>query len=492
VVIVLFCFKHLQEEAKSIEMVGIVAYGAHVPFWRLSRESISPGAKGEKAIANFDEDSITMAVSATLNCLGGMDRESIDRLYFASTTSPYKEKQASSFVAAACDLPRHLVTTDFSNSLKGGTSALMSAADAVGAKTAKRVIVSAADCRLGAPGSEFEMNCGDGGAALLLGDTDVVASIEGSYSVSDQIMDVWRTQNDRFIRSWETRFAITEGYMKVTAEAVAGLLSKCSMSPKDFAKVVFYAPDQRSPMGLAKTLGFDPSTQLQDTLVGQIGNTGTPHVLLLLIAALEQAQPGDRILMAGYGDGADAFVFKVTDAIKDLKKESGLSAQLSAKQMINDYRTYLLWRGFLNPDSERVYVETLESTSVPAMWRERNRILNFHGSQCKNCGTVQVPPQRVCISCHAKDQSDEVRMSDKKGTVFTFSMDAVSSKVDSPVVIPIVDFEGGGRGEFYMTDRMPEEIKIGMSTEMTFRKLFFAEGIYHYNWKAMPVRIRNK
>ena len=473
-------------------MVGIVSFGAYVPFWRLSRESITPGAKGEKAIAHFDEDSITMAVSATLNCLGDRDRRSIDRLYFASTTAPYKEKQASSFVAAACDLPRHLVTADFSNSLKGATAALMSASDAIGAKTAAKVIVTAADSRLGAPGSEFEMNCGDGGAALLLGDTDVVAALEGSYSVSDQIMDVWRTQNDRFIRSWETRFAITEGYMKVTAEAVAGLLSQGNMSPKDFSKVVFYAPDQRSPMGLAKMLGFDPSTQLQDPLIGYIGNTGTPHVLLSLIAALEQAQPGDRILLAGYGDGADAFALQVTEAIKDLNHDKSLIAQVGAKKTLNDYRTYLLWRGFLNPDSERVYVETLESTSVPAMWRERNRILNFHGSLCKNCGTVQVPPQRGCISCQSKDQSDEVRMSDKKGTIFTFSMDAVSSKVDTPVVIPIVDFEGGGRGEFYMTDRIPEEVSIGMTVEMTFRKLFFAEGLYHYNWKAMPVRIGNK
>ena len=42
----------------------------------------------------------------------------------------------------------------------------------------------------------------------------------------------------------------------------------------------------------------------------------------MLRAALEDAQPGDRILFANYGDGADAFIFRVTDSIDSIRNRS--------------------------------------------------------------------------------------------------------------------------------------------------------------------------
>jgi uncharacterized OB-fold protein len=208
-----------------------------------------------------------------------------------------------------------------------------------------------------------------------------------------------------------------------------------------------------------------------------------------LTAALDESKPGDFILLFGYGDGADAVVLRVTEQIENISGQKRFKKYLDSKKMINDYRTYLLYRGLLSREYEKVYSSNFqENTSVPAMWRERNRIFRLYGVRCRACGTIQFPPQRVCTKCRALDQFEEVRLSDKEGTVFTFSMD-YTSVVDNPTVIPIVDFDGGGRGEFYMTDRSPEEVKIDMRVEMTFRKLFFDEGIYHYYWKAMPVRI---
>ncbi|MDY7038954.1 MAG: 3-oxoacyl-[acyl-carrier-protein] synthase III C-terminal domain-containing protein, partial [Thermodesulfobacteriota bacterium] len=327
-------------------MVGITSYGVYIPFWRMNRQLI--GMKGEKPIANFDEDSITMAVSASINCLDGVDRASIDRVFFSSTTFPYKEKQGASIVAAACDLPHSVGTADFANSLKGGSSALLSALDAVGAKNANSVMVTAADMRLGAPMGQFEGISGDGAAAFIIGDSEVVASIESSYSVSDEILDLWRTQNDTFVRSWESRFIGSMGYQRVGAEAISGLLKKCNMKPADFSKVVFYAPDAKSPMTLAKKMGFDPKTQLQDTLYNVMGNTGTPYILMLLAAALDESKPGDNILLLSYGDGADALALRVTEDIEKLKDRKGIKKYLDSKKTIDDYRIYLLWRGLLD------------------------------------------------------------------------------------------------------------------------------------------------
>ena len=467
-------------------MIGISSYGVYLPLWRMDLQQI--GGRGEKAIANFDEDSLTMAVGAGKNCLKGADKALVGKAFFASTTFPYKEKLGASLVAAACDLPHSISTSDFANSLKGGTSALLSAVDAVNGKSAKSVLVTAADTRLGAPLEQFERMSGDGAAAFLISDSDVAVSIEASYSVSDEILDLWRTQHDTFVRSWEPRFGGTSGYQRIGAEAISGLLQKCNMKPADFSKVVFYAPDPRSPMDLAKRMGFDPKTQLQDPLYGALGNTGTSFPLILLAAALDESEPGDLILLLGYGDGADAMLLRVTEQINTIKNRRGVKEYLASKRMISNYQTYLQWRGLLNPENEKVYyAKYQENTALPAMYRERNRILRLYGGKCKACGTTQFPPQRVCTKCHAQDQFDDVRLADKKGTVFTFSMDYMGI-VDNPTVIPVIDFESGGRGEFYLTDRVIDDVKVGMPVEMTFRKIFFDEGIYHYYWKAMPER----
>ena len=103
-------------------MAGITLYGAYIPLYRLDRAQIAnawgvPGAPGEKAVANYDEDSITMSVAACLDCLGNMDRQQVDGLFLATTTSPFREKQAAAIVARAVDLRPDALTTDYVNSL---------------------------------------------------------------------------------------------------------------------------------------------------------------------------------------------------------------------------------------------------------------------------------------------------------------------------------------------------------------------------------------
>ncbi|UCC59399.1 MAG: 3-hydroxy-3-methylglutaryl CoA synthase, partial [Dehalococcoidia bacterium] len=92
-------------------MAGIVSYGAYIPIYRLNRESMwltwgGMPVSGERAVANFDEDSITMAVEAGINCLQGIDHNEVDGLFLASTSTPYKEKQCANLVAEALDLKR--------------------------------------------------------------------------------------------------------------------------------------------------------------------------------------------------------------------------------------------------------------------------------------------------------------------------------------------------------------------------------------------------
>ena len=460
-------------------MVGITSYGAYVPLFRLDRKVV--GGRGEKAICGFDEDSITMAVAAARDCLNGIDREAVEGLYFATTTPPYAEKLGAPIVAMGANLRRDIFATDFANSLRAGTSALKLALDTVKAGSAKKVLVAAADCRLGIPRSAFEQNCGDGACALLIGDTDAAVTVEASYSISDEIVDIWRPEGEKFVRYWEERFTATMGYLSVVREAVSGLMKKNNYKPSDFSKVVLYAPTDRRCAELARSLGFDAKTQLQNPLFDVMGNTGTAFPLMLLVAALEEAKAGDRILLASYGNGSDAFVFQVNKQIEKIRDRRGMKGHLASKKVITDYMRYLRWRGLLPMEPG---VKTVEFYSAVAAWRERDQNLRLQGTRCQACGTVQFPPQRICTKCHAKDQMEPYYLSDKKGKIATYVGDHITPMPEMPTITAEVDFEGGGRMECYTTDTMLEQLAIGSVVEMTFRKMRVEDGVHIYFWKS--------
>ena len=245
-------------------MTGILSYGAYVPPTRIGFSTLAgrparPDDTGpERAVAWSDEDSVTMGVAAALNCLRGFDRASVDAIAFASTTHPFLEKQTAALVAKVLDLRRDVATSDHAGSLRAGTTALRAAADAVASGSARRVLVIASDCRLAAPGSALERSFGDGAAAFLVGDGDAIATFAGSHAVADEIVDVWRSQEDRFVHSWEERFVVQEGLLPNLIEAVRGLVAKLPAAPAVATRAALYAPDERSHASLARALRLAP------------------------------------------------------------------------------------------------------------------------------------------------------------------------------------------------------------------------------------------
>jgi 3-hydroxy-3-methylglutaryl CoA synthase len=470
---------------------GIVSYGAYVPIYRLSREEIarvwgSGYRKGEKAVANSDEDSLTMGVAAGIDCLKGSERETVDGLYFASTSAPYREKQSASIIAAALDLRRDAFTADFTDSLGAGASALRAALDAVNAGSARKVLVIASDNRLPPPNSAFEPMLGDGAAALLVGGDDPIAFIEGRYAISSDFLDVWRRERgDKYMRAWEDRFTIEKGYMVHMKEAVTHLLKNSNLTAKDVTSAAYYAPDARSHGSMARKLGFDKG-QVQDPMFDVLGNTGAALFMMILGAALEKSKAGDLVLSASYGDGADAFLLRVTDEVERAKDRRGIGRHLASKMMLPNYGSYLRfrdlmeWEGTPKPPPE---------SSDNVFYREARALFRGYGHKCRACGRVQFPPQRICMWCQVKDQFDEVRIVDKRGKLFTFSLDdrAVFA-LDLPNVLVIVDLEGGGRIYSQATDRDPKKLEVGMEMEFTFRKFHEGSGFHNYSWKLQPVR----
>ena len=478
-------------------MAGIAAYGAYVPKYRLGDETQGWNSPQERAVANFDEDSVTMAVAAGRDCLRGHDRAEIDGLLFASTTPPYAEKQCAAIVATALDLRRDLFTADITGVLRAGTAGLRSALDAVVAGSARRVLVIASDHRQGTPRGEIERNSGDGAAALLIANDAVIAQWEGSHSITENMLDSWRSAGDPFVRSWEDRFATEEGLERLVGEAVRGFFQKQSIAPADVAKIALYAPDARRHAQLAHNLGFH-TEQVQDPLFGRLGNTGAAFPLMLLTQALADAGPEQLIMLVSYGDGSDVLAFRTTSAVgrpppKGLgqkgmgQKGMGLKGHLESKRVLESYEVYARWREVW-PTDDAARRPAPASPSVTALWREEEKNLRFHGEKCNSCGYIQYPPQRVCVNCQARDDASPVPLSERAGTVFTYSMDYIAGATDTPLVIAVVDFEGGGRALCMLTDRQVDEVSVGMPVEMSFRKLRVVNGIHNYYWKAVPRR----
>ncbi len=468
------------------DLAGIAAFGGYVPRYRLGPGTEGWNSSQERSIANFDEDSVTMAVAAGVDCLRGQDRQAIDGLVFASTTPPYAEKQCAALIATALDLRRDIFSADVTDALRAGTTGLKSALDSVAAGSAEKVLVIASDNRPAAPRGDAEGKLGDGAAALLVSRDGAIASLEGHYSITENMLDSWRSVGDPFVRSWEDRFANEEGLERILGEAISGFFRKQGIGPKDVAKVALYATDGPRHNRLIKTAGFSPD-QVQDPLFGRLGNTGAAFPLMLLVAALETAGPGQLLLTVSYGDGSDVLGFRTTEAISRLGPRMGVTGYLEEKQHISSYEAYARWRDMWVSDAAaRRPAPT--SPSVTALWRESDKNLRLYGSSCNRCGYVQYPPQRVCVNCQARDDSGPVRLSDRPATVFTYSMDYLASTADSPLVVSVVDFEGGGRMLCMMTDRELDEVQIGMPVEMSFRKLRVTNGIHNYYWKAIPQR----
>lgn len=473
-------------------MDGIISYGAYIPIYRLSREILNQvwrgSGKGEKAVANFDEDSLTMSVEAGKDCLRGIEKENIDILYFASTTPPYKEKQSASIIAAALDLRADIVTCDITDSIRAGTVALKMALDAIKAGSARKVLVVIADSRIPPPNSAFEPLFGDGAAAFLVGSEGVAAELAGSKFFTSEFLDVWRLEYDKYTRTWEDRFIREEGYFPHLQKAISALLKEHNLSVKNFSKAAFYALNEREHRRMARRLGFDKS-QFPNLLFDDVGNTGAAFVPMMLVGALEEAKPDDRLLVANYGDGADAHILRVTEEIEKIRERGvrGIKKNLKSKLMLENYGKYIKFKGLMEFEETPEY---RPRTSLPQIWRDRKWIYRFHGHRCKRCGKTQFPMQKACMYCQADEKKlEEIPLADKTGTLVTYSIDDRSPVVDPPNVLAAVTLEGGGRFYSQMTDRDVNKLKVGIPMEMTFRRIHNALNIHNYFWKCRPARV---
>ncbi len=469
-------------------MAGIVSYGCYVPYRRLKRAAIAqvlggPAGKGERAVASFDEDSVSMAVEAARDALRAALGPPVEALFFATTTPPYAEKLNAAVIGAAAQLPIAIRAADLTGSVRAGVAALLQAADTVRGG-APRALVAMADCRFAAPEAKAEQTNGDGAAAFVLGSENVLAEIEAVASCTREFLDTWRNPDERFPHTWEERFALTQAHGPLLGQVVRTVLEKAAVAPAQLATVILDTPSPRAADDIVRRLKLAP-TQLADPLALTVGQTGAAHVGLMLANALAAAKPGDRILLALTADGADAVLLRVTDAAARYTPPRAVGRLIESKGDVS-YASYLKWREILPTEAPRRPDPT--RPAGPPMFRASAWKFGFVGSKCLACGTPQLPPQRVCIACGTRDQTEPYPFADCPARVATFTLDRLAFSPNPPTVNVVVDYEGGGRFMCEMTDCEPEQVGIGDEVEMTFRRMFTADGVHNYFWKARPKR----
>jgi len=478
-------------------LIGIKSYGAYLPRYLLPRELIGkawefPIVPGTKSIAMADEDSLTMAVEAGLDALSGFDPKSVDGLFFASTTQVYTEKDSASLIATILDMRNNIITADFTDSLKAGTTAVARAVDTIKAnKDINSILVIAADTRAPEPSTMWEYGFADGAAALLIAEEDnLPLSIDDYYSVSANVTGPWkRADKDKFIRTFEVKMD-TKFYFESITKAMAELLKRNNLKPEDIDAAAYYYNNPRLHGKVSKMMKFAGGVA-QNSVFFQLGDLGTPMPFILLIGALRRPKPDARIIMAGFGDGADAILMQVhdRDALRKLgKTRMGLITNQKSIISIKNYNKFLEFKEFLGKDRYK------RKSSPVTIWRDTASIYKWYGVKCKNCGTIQYPDMlRSCYVCRADDQLERVKLS-LKGTIFTFTLDHLvgGTYLDIPVPRCVIDLDGGGRVLLNMTEiEKPEEnVKIGMKVELTFRKEHEGAEFKNYYWKCRPERGR--
>ncbi len=468
-------------------MRGIISSAAYVPYRRLARTSISAflgagGGKGSRSVASHDEDTTTMGVEAARIALRSAPAAAPGAVWFATATPAYLDKTNATAVHAALRLPSDVAALDFGGAIRSGMGALMTAMTGAGT-----VLVVISDQRDGLPGGADESFGGDGAAAMIIGDdgpgAPVVAEFLGAASATDEFLDRWRAPGERRSRSWEERFGETR-YVPLGREAWSRALKNAGVESGDVSKVVVTGMHGRATKAFASKLGLAPEV-LADDLAGTIGQTGAAHPGLVLSSVLEQSESGDVVAVVHLADGADVVVLRVTEARAAWTPARPVEAQIASGADLS-YGRFLSWRQMLTPEPPRRPEPARVSAS--AAGRSEDWKFAFVGSRDRSSGAVHLPPARVSMEGGAVDDMEPLSMADTQGTVVTFTVDRMVYSQSPPVVFAVVDFDGGGRFPVELTDVDADGLAIGDRVEMTFRRLFSADGIHDYFWKARPVR----
>lgn len=477
---------------------GILSFGAYIPRKRLQRSAIHAAnawfapnlkgvASGERAIGDWDEDSVTMAVEAARDTLAGIDRATVGSAGLASTTLPFVDRLNAGIVKEALNLPDAVGALDIAGSQRAGTSSLIQALKAASAGGAPHLCL-AAEMRKARPASSAEMLNGDAAAGLLVGTGEPVARFLGSHSVTIDFVDHYRTSGMDFDYGWESRWVRDEGYIGIIGGALKDGLQALGVAASAIDRLIVPVAVRGVPQSIAKSAGIRAEA-VADTLVSTVGDAGVAHPFLLLVAALEQAGPGEKILLAGFGQGVDLLLFETTAALAGLAARRGVTGSLARGVRDDNYLRWLFHRGLLDLDVG-MRAENDQKQPGPSLYRSRKAVLGLVGGRCSKTGNVQFPRSDISVNPndHSAHTQEDYPLAERVARVVTYTADNLTFSPNPPAYYGLVDFDGGGRMTVEFADVDPDDVQVGREMQMMFRikAVDPVRKFYKYFWKAVP------
>ncbi len=464
-------------------MRGIRSYAAYVPYRRLERKDVAsvfggaPG-RGQRTVASFDEDTTTLGFEAARLALRSVGGAAPDALWFATAEPAYAEKTNATAIHAALRLDPTVAVMDVNGAVRSGVGAFLAAARGV-----DDVLVAVAGMRGGLPMSADEAEGGDGGAAVLVGNDSngpVIAQYLGGASETEEFVDRWRAPGSPRTRRWEERFGETV-YVPMVERAWNAALKTCELNPDQVDVAIVTGTHGRAVRAAARKLG---AKSIADNLDAVVGNTGAAHFGVVLADVLDKAEPDTTIAVVVLADGVEVLLFRTTDAIASYSPAKSVADQI-AQSAVVPYGKFLTWRNMVEVEPPNRPTPNRPSSSAAA--RSTDWKFGFVGSRDLQTGIVHLPPQRVGIYGGKTDDMEQVPESETVATVATYTVDRLIYSESPPVIFAVLDFDGGGRFPCQLTDCDVDDVEVGTRVEMTLRRLFTADGIHNYFWKARPI-----
>ncbi len=341
------------------EKTGIIGWGAYIPIYRLPLTEMvriwgfaseTPKTLNviEKSVAGRDEDAVTMGWEAARNALlrAGINPKDIGAVWFGTESKPYAVKPSATIIAEALGITPSTMATDLEFACRAAGEAIRISIGAVASGLIKYSLVIGSDTAQANPGDILEFTASSAATALIIGPANEAAAVfEASYTYVTDTPDFWRRDHSPYPLHGEA-FTGAPAYFHHIENAVKGLLEKTGFSINDFDYAIFHQPNGTFPLRVAKKLGIPKEKVLPGLVTPYIGNSYNSSALIGLAKVLDQAKPGQRILLAPFGSGAgsDAFSIVVTDKIEEKKDKAPKVDDYLKRKKVIDYGLYSKFR----------------------------------------------------------------------------------------------------------------------------------------------------
>ena len=457
-------------------MSFIKSYGVALPYYRIEDSIINPLLKksGSKTVCNTDEDIITLAYDAIMQCIIS-DNLNIDAVFFATNSPILRNCYHSTIVADLAGIEKSVFCLDFIGTDRSGTDALLLANELVNSGKYKNIIVVASEVKYSAIGDELIANAGHGACAILISNENGLAEIDDSTNIGSHISEEFIYKNNEI--KLDARYSRDAGFKKNIDEVIK-YIQKYKESCE---KIVLNSKYSKLAVGQFLKSGFKDTQFSKDNISPISGNTGVANSFFQIINEIENGT--NSILLIDYTNGSNIFYIKsFNNSLKILKNKLGNFGN------IKSYQDYLKLRKEGNFNSIKYKTKDIFSSEMMNE-REKESFIRLKGIKCKNCGTSYFIKTEKCKKCKSEN-FEKVQLSNK-GKVYSFTKEHYFPVSFPPVTMLVVDLDGGGRITVQQTNCMypiENNLSIGSQVQLVLRKMNEQDSKPNYFLKAVEIK----